>query len=287
MLISNNNLSVYHGNDNFITKKSLIPFKKNVGNVDIGCIPFAFIHYYPYLLDGISKKKMLLEGRKLENKFMNYGIMQSKILKPKVVIPFGSNLFHSDNPDSDMNRAVATPIDFVHYARKKNSRFSKNYKTILSGSFCLKINGKIKSYYETVSLNKFNNELKKFILRKKKITKYLKLGGSSKISVKNLKFIKSKITKNKKKFNHKIIISSLKTIDNKIMINLLNNKVDIYKEKELPNNCHYFCLENVEFQLWVNGKITFEEVLGSRRFRYIRKPNNYNVKIMQIYTNYL
>ena len=28
MVISNNNFTVYHGNDNFITKKSLIPFKK-------------------------------------------------------------------------------------------------------------------------------------------------------------------------------------------------------------------------------------------------------------------
>ena len=54
-VISNNNLSVYHGNDNFITKKSLVPFKKSVGKVDVGCIPFAFIHYYPYLLDQISK----------------------------------------------------------------------------------------------------------------------------------------------------------------------------------------------------------------------------------------
>ena len=119
MVISNNNLSIYHGNDNFITEKSLVPLKNSVGNIDVGCIPFAFIHYYPYLLDSISKQQMVKEGNRLENQFMDYGIMQSKILKPKIIIPFGSNLFHSDNPNSYMNKAVATPVDFVNYAKKK------------------------------------------------------------------------------------------------------------------------------------------------------------------------
>ena len=49
---------------------------------------------------------------------MNYGINQAKILKPKIIIPFGSNLFHLDNPKCAMNRGVATPIDFVNYAKK-------------------------------------------------------------------------------------------------------------------------------------------------------------------------
>ena len=88
---------------------------------------------------------------------MNYGITQSKILKPKIIIPFGSNLFHSDNPNSSMNKAVATPVDFVNYAKKKHSTFSKNYKTMLSGSFCIKKSNKIFTDYENVSSKKFNN----------------------------------------------------------------------------------------------------------------------------------
>ena len=286
MVISNNNLSVYHGNDNFITKKSLIPFKKTVGNIDVGCIPFAFIHYYPYLLEGISKKQMTQEGNRLENQFMDYGIMQTKILKPKIVIPFGSNLFHSDNPNSNMNKAVATPVDFVNYAQKKHKKCSKNYKTMLSGSFCLKINNKIVPYYENISANKFNNELKKFINRIKKARKSF-FNKKLNIKSKHLQFIQRKIKKNKDKIQHKILIDSKKSKNDKILINLLNNNVTIYKNKYLPDNCHYFKVENNEFSKWLNGKLTFEEVLGTRRFRYIRKPNVYSVKIMQIYTNYL
>ena len=138
LIISNDNLSVYHGNDNFITEKTLIPFKKKVGNVDVACIPFAFIHFYPYLLKSLNKKDNQKEAKRLENQFMNYGIKQAKILKPKVIIPFGSNLFHLDNPKSAMNRGVATPIDFVNYAKKFHRSYKDTYKTMLSGSYCLK-----------------------------------------------------------------------------------------------------------------------------------------------------
>jgi len=287
MVISNNNLSIYHGNDNFITEKSLVPLKNSVGNVDVGCIPFAFIHYYPYLLDSISKQQMVKEGNRLENQFMDYGIMQSKILKPKIIIPFGSNLFHSDNPNSYMNRAVATPVDFVNYAKKKHSNCYKNYKTMLSGSYCFKVNGKIISYYENVGAKKFNFELKKFINNIKRYKKKQRTIHELTIKKKYLQLIKKKVKKNKNKIKHKILIESNSSKNGKILINLYNDEVCIYKNKLLPDNCHYFKIETNEFNKWLKGKLTFEEVLGTRRFRYIRKPNTYSVNIMQIYTNYL
>ena len=37
-----------------------------------------------------------------------------------------------------MNKAVATPVDFVNH-KKKKKRIKNNYKTMLSGSFCLKV----------------------------------------------------------------------------------------------------------------------------------------------------
>ena len=287
MVISNNNLSIYHGNDNFITVKSLIPFKKIIGNIDVGCIPFAFIHYYPYLLSNVAKSSIKKEGYRLENQFMDYGITQAKILKPKIVIPFGSNLFHIDNPNSLMNKAVATPVDFVNYAKKKHFSMSRNYKTMLSESYCFKFNNKLSIYSENVSASVFNTELKKFIFKKKVYKKISKKTKPIKLTNKHLKIITNKLKNITKKINHKILIGNRMSENDKILINLFNNKVSIYKDKILPNNCHYFNLESNEYNMWLNKKITFEEVLGSRRFRYIRKPNLYNVSVMQIYTNYL
>ena len=229
---------------------------------------------------------MIKEGNKLENRFMDYGIMQSKILKPKVIIPFGSNLFHSDNPNSVMNKAVATPIDFVNYARKKNRFLSKNYKTMLSGSYVFKINGHIHSHYEQINKKEFNSKLKKFINlykknRKKNISKPLVIKNSY------LKNIENNLKRNKKKINHKIIISPIDKSGYKILINLNNNKVNLLRDVNLPDNSHYFKIETNEFNQWLKGSLTFEEILGTRRFKYIRKPNVYNIKVMQIYTNYL
>ena len=48
-----------------------------------------------------------------------------------------------------------------------------------------------------------------------------------------------------------------------------------------------YVIQDNEFNQWLNNRITFEEVLGTRRFRYERNPNAYNVKINSIYTNYL
>ena len=59
------------------------------------------------------------------------------------------------------------------------------------------------------------------------------------------------------------------------------------KKNKLPFNCHYFTVQDNEFSQWIKKKITFEEVLGTRRFTYERYPNNYNVKINSIYTNFL
>ena len=287
MLISNNKLSVYHGNDNFITNKTLIPFKKKVGSIDVACIPFAYINYYPYLLNGISKKINKSEATRIENLFMNYGIQQSRILKPKIIIPFGSNLFHLDNPKCEMNRGVATPSDFVNYAKKKDKSFYKNYKTMLSGSFLLKKDNKIKLSYEEISQKKFNNELIKFTNKKKKLVKKNKKIKIININKIKLKVICEKIKKNKNKVNHNIVVSPKSKKDTKIIINLRNDTVIQVKQTKIPEKCHYFIVEDNEFNLWLNNKITFEEVLGTRRFRYNRNPNIYRVEINQIYTNFL
>ena len=159
---------------------------------------------------------------------------------------------------------------------------------MLSNSFCLKEDGKILTFFENIKAKKFNLELRKFINYGRKKKNNTKGNGNYiKIDQKHLNFIRKKISKNDNKLDHKIIVSSNKFKDKKILINLLNDNVSIYQKKELPNQSHYFTVEINEFNDWLKGKITFEEILGTRRFRYFRKPNIYRVEINQIYTNYL
>ena len=287
LIISNDNLSVYHGNDNFITEKTLAPFKKKVGKVDIACIPFAFIHFYPYLLKSLNKLENKKEAERLESQFMNYGINQAKILKPKIVIPFGSNLFHLDDPKCAMNKGVATPVDFINYAKKFHKSKKNIYKTMLSGSYCLKVNKDIFCYYEKISTSKFNKNLENFTFKKIKLVNHKKIKKKASYKSDFLNFIKRKISQNKIKINHKILISNESQENNKICINIKNNNVSLYDKKELPFNCHYFKVQDYEFYQWTKKKISFEEVLGTRRFTYERYPNTYNVQVNSIYTNFL
>ena len=287
LIISNDNLSVYHGNDNFITEKTLVPFKKEVGKVDVACIPFAFIHFYPYLLKSLEKKANRKEAKRLENQFMNYGIKQAKILKPDLIIPFGSNLFHLDNPKCPMNKGVATPVDFVNYAKKFHYSLRNNYKTILSGAYCLKEDKNLSCHFEKISSKRFNKSLENFTFKKIKLINHKKVIRKIKINKLHLKFIKNKISKNKIKIDHKILVSNESQKNNKVCIDIKNNNVFLYNKDKLPLNSHYFIVQDNEFNQWIKRKITFEEVLGTRRFTYERYPNTYNVKVNSIYTNFL
>ena len=287
LIISNDNLSVYHGNDNFITEKTLVPFKKEVGKVDVACIPFAFIHFYPYLLKSLEKKANRKEAKRLESQFMNYGIKQAKILKPDLIIPFGSNLFHLDNPKCPMNKGVSTPVDFVNYAKKFHHSLRNNYKTMLSGAYCLKEDKNLSCHFEKISSKKFNKSLENFTLKKIKLIDHKKIIRKIKIKKLHLRFIKNKISKNKIKINHKILVSNESQKNNKVCIDIKNNNVFLYNKDKLPLNSHYFIVQDNEFNQWIKKKITFEEVLGTRRFTYERYPNTYNVKVNSIYTNFL
>jgi len=124
-------------------------------------------------------------------------------------------------------------------------------------------------------------------LNKKKLAKKNKKIKIIYISENKLRAICKKIKKNKNKVDHNIVVSHESKPDTKIIINLMNDAVIQAKQTKIPEKCHYFIVEDNEFNLWLNNKITFEEVLGTRRFRYNRNPNIYRVEINQIYTNFL
>ena len=142
-------------------------------------------------------------------------------------------------------------------------------------------------HYEKISSKKFNKSLENFTFKKIKLINHKKI--EKKIKIKNfyLKSIKNKISKNKIKINHKILVSNESQKNNKVCVDIRNNNVYLYNEDKLPINSHYFIVQDDEFNQWIKNKITFEEVLGTRRFTYERYPNTYNVQVNSIYTNFL
>ena len=142
-------------------------------------------------------------------------------------------------------------------------------------------------FRKKISSKKFNDQLEDFTYKKIKILNHKKINQKIKINEYHLKSIKKKISKNKLKLDHKILISNESQKQDKICINIKNNNVSLYTNQKIPLNSHYFMVQDNEFKLWLSKKISFEEVLGTRRFTYERYPNTYNVKINSIYNNFL
>jgi L-ascorbate metabolism protein UlaG (beta-lactamase superfamily) len=138
MVIRNANFSVYHGNDNYVSARTLTRLKQAVGRVDVGCVPFAYIHWYPFLLDGVEAEWRTCEAGRLMEQYLEKGVEQAEILDAQVVIPFGSNLVYYDDADSVMNRAVLSPLDFVAYARSRPATHPERYLPMFAGDLVMK-----------------------------------------------------------------------------------------------------------------------------------------------------
>jgi L-ascorbate metabolism protein UlaG (beta-lactamase superfamily) len=94
---------VYHGNDNFLSDALIKKIKPDVKSVDVAMVPFAFIHYYPFLLDGIGEEYRLSEINRLNKQSLDQAYMFVDTFKPKITIPFGNSLFHVENDFLNQN----------------------------------------------------------------------------------------------------------------------------------------------------------------------------------------
>lgn len=288
IIISNNKFTVYHGNDNYVTEKSLKPLKKIAGKIDVGCIPFSFIHWYPFLLDGVTENWRKKEGKRLINKFLELGLTQCKILKPSLVIPFGANLVYADDFDSEMNKAVVSPIDFVNFAQKRDPKNKEKYLKIFSGGYILKKNKKLDAFYEKVSKSKFNYLLKKFLDSSNSNADFRKKVNINLNGKGNFDWIENRIKKNPNKIDYSIVLEDEHNPSKTMLkINIKTSKVSTINKTNNLKNCHYFKLNSFLFNEWLQQKISFEEVIGTRRFRLERIPNVYRVDINEVYLNYL
>ena len=90
MAIRNASFCAYHGNDNYVSAPTLQRLKDAVGRVDVACVPFAYIHWYPFLLEGVEPAWRDAEAKRLMDQYLDKGIEQAEILDAEVVIPFGA-----------------------------------------------------------------------------------------------------------------------------------------------------------------------------------------------------
>jgi L-ascorbate metabolism protein UlaG (beta-lactamase superfamily) len=290
--ITNNKFTVYHGNDCFLSKEKIATVKNFFNEIDVACIPFAYIHWYPFLLDNIDEEWKSNEAIRLINKYLDYGLSQIESLSPSIVIPFGANMFYFDDIDSTHNKAVVSPFDFKEYAIKKNFLLKDAIQPLFAGDYLFKCD---KNHLNISSSNltrkELMNGLKEYINYARKNgtgfdnEKYLKINYES---LKNLDFIEKRLYNSRLNYHHNIYISNItNTSLNYILINLQSGKAITTEKIDYEIPYHLFKLDDLAYKAYLSQSFSFNEIVASSRFRLTRIPNLYNLDVLKIVNNIL
>jgi L-ascorbate metabolism protein UlaG (beta-lactamase superfamily) len=282
-IVFNQDFCIYHGNDNYLQPESLKKFTSVDRKIDVACIPYAYIHWYPFLMEyeaGQGEDKEV-EGNRLINFYMDDCLTAIRTLNPTVVIPFGANLLLDDGDCySIINRAVKTPVEFCEYTSLQAPDLKDIVQpmlagdSVISGSSGPEINIKNK-----ISSSDYRAQASQFLEER----------ASRKISeewapIDRFKFIE--LLRQKLSHQHDFI-DGIVRLDMDYLGQRLKIEIDCRTHQadwvEKFTECvpyHHFKLDSSSSGYWLNGG-RFEEVIGMRRFTLKRVPNVYSKEMLR------
>jgi hypothetical protein len=213
--------------------------------------------------------------------------MRRKILKPKIVIPFGANLMLDDGDAfSDINHAVKTPLEFSDYVKNNFPELQHIITAMHAGDFCYEVNGLMKTAIDenlvSVSYREVANEFLKsraklpraLIFEEVNLDIFLE---SLNVKLKNSAISTNQIIRLELNYCNKVIL---------IEIDCLCKIATLVSSYTSNTNYHHFKLDSIASGHWLNGK-RFEEIIGMRRFRLKRVPNIYSKDLIRLVSTVL
>lgn len=294
--ISNGDFTVFHGNDCFVSNEKLKIVKDTYPSISVACVPFAYVHWYPFLLEEVDVEWKNAEAERLIKEYLNYGLQQVEFLKPDIAIPFGANMFYCDDISSEHNKAVLSPFDFKSYAVNKGFALEKNILPLFSGDSILLIGDSQKKRLEInqkeFSLEELHIGFGKYLARVKEqgtgfdatVIEALSAGEL----LRDLSFISERLSTVKSLPDQRIYISNMDDPSlGLIEIDLKNRRVE---KKSLINESmpfHHFRLTDLAYKAYLSQRFSFNEIVASSRFRLIRRPNEYRLDVLTVVNNVL
>jgi len=282
--IGNSNFSVYHGNDNYTDNSSLKLISTEFESVDVACVPYAYINWYPQLLENLSDQERMVESDRLVRHYYNYAIEQANILCAKRVIPFGANLTYNDNSRSPLNIECKTPLDFQDYVTNNyGSIEGKRFKALFADDAIIMDEGNLIEF----SSDRFDKESYRDMMQlfldsiPKKCANVKGSTENTEINFNNL----STGLKETTSYKHLVVVTFLGGADG-VAINTFDCSIKLLSLAELSKeNIPYTLIKIKEFALfkdWVERRIRLEEIIGSRKFTIYRSPNIYDEKVQYL-----
>lgn len=261
--IRNKSYCAYMGNDNFLTKPIIDRIKQDITSVDIALIPYTYIHWWPFLQSNISEEEKQISINRMVMQSIDQAQMFRSEMNPKLSIPFGASLYYAEGSDHILNKTLASPYDL------------EGFIPLIAGDYALS-DGSYKKHH---SRHEHEFQINKIVNASKPVRK---ISAPPKIEWGHLKRILQKLKRARFKItNYEIII-------NGIVCDTENLQVALeYKRIEREKSCLRFTFEAHEFRQWLEGEITFEEAIGTRRFTVERIPNTYNPKVFDFMNLFL
>ena len=247
VFIRSKDYCVYVGSDNFLDEKCLEQIKGI--DIDVALLPYAFIHWYPRMMN-MDYLEIKQEIKRLNFQSIEQAVDFIRVMKPKHVIPFGNNLVYCDE-NSILNKWICKAEDLI------KSPIETGGYVLSNGEFTLDFHNE-KFPHKALPELDFNVVLEPFMIEE----------------------IRDRVKRAQKKvFNHELIINGL-------VIDLETLEVKVrFHDDDKP--CTRFDFDKEVFQDWAVGHITFEQAIGTRRFKCLRTPNEYNLQVFEFMNNYL
>ena len=282
-IVFNDRFCIYHGNDNYLQPASLKKFTEVGPDIDVACIPYAYVHWYPFLLEHDAQQTAEIEeeGRRLVHMYMDDCLNAIRVLQPKAMIPFGANLLlNHGGAYSPINMAVKTPIEFCEYAQTHAQDLACVVKPMLAGDYC----GLVSSALEVVVENAldgaaYRESAERFLAGV--VPEYAGVERSAMDPQALLSALNERLQAIVEPEAHMVRIE-LRLADEirRLEINCATRQANWVQSYTEGMDYHHFKLDPVSSGVWLSGR-RLEEVIGMRRFTLKRVPNVYSKTILK------
>lgn len=292
--ISNGRFTVYHGNDCFVSNDKLAVIKSMYPTIDVACVPFAYVHWYPFLLEAVDEAWKAREATRLIDKYLDEGLNEIAFLDAKVAIPFGANMFYADDIQSDHNKAVLSPFDFKAHAEKTGFPLKDRIFPLFAGdavyslgdaSRTLSVDRKAFSQADLFAgFNAYLQTVREVGLG----LDFQHIEALTFDDLKDLSFIAQRIAPTAIGFAHNIYISNQDRPDwGLVEISLRDRAVARVDAIDPSKPYNHFRLTDLAYKAYFSREFSFNEIVASSRFRLHRDPNEYILDVLKVVNNVL
>jgi len=284
-VIKGKSFSAFQGNDNFLDEASILKAKKIVGKVDHSYIPFAYVWWYPFCLTSLSVEQRRSEAKRLSSLNMKIGALIAETFESDLVVPSAANLVFYESADSILNREIASPYDFVKYAKANHPAIAESSKALFAGDYALKTKEGIEIQSQNMTQEEYFSRLNQFLIYVNE--QRPPANTRSNINSKDLAVLQSKLSKvDFEKFDLDLYFRRIDLPDWALKVSMMDYSCDIVNNPEKEKGTITFDIQQHAFEWWLEGKVNLETILNSQRFLVHRNPEEFNPKVWNVLRSY-